>query len=84
MAFNKKKADARKQWLGEYKAGDHVAHSKLNNILTYPDFINKELVLFSIASNERAIPSVVDGLKPGQRKIIFAAFKRNLIREIKV
>jgi hypothetical protein len=28
------------------------------------DFINKELILFSMADNVRSIPSVVDGFKP--------------------
>lgn len=48
------------------------------------DFVNKELILFSMADNIRSIPSVADGLKPGQRKILFACFKRNLTKEIKV
>ena len=48
------------------------------------DFINKELILYSMADNIRSIPSMVDGLKPGQRKVLFGSFKRNLIREIKV
>ncbi|CAO2047852.1 unnamed protein product [Urochloa humidicola] len=30
------------------------------------------------------IPSVVDGLTPDQRKILFCAFKRNLVKEVKV
>jgi DNA topoisomerase-2 len=46
-----------------------VDHSK--QVLNFSDFINKELVLFSIADNKRSIPSMVDGLKPGQRKILF-------------
>lgn len=33
------------------------------------DFITKELVLFSVADNVRSIPSVLDGLKPAQRKV---------------
>lgn len=49
-----------------------------------PTFINKELILFSMADNVRSIPSVVDGLKPGHRKILFSCFKRNLKTEIKV
>ena len=48
------------------------------------DFINKELILYSMADNIRSIPSVVDGLKPGQRKIMYGSFKRNLRKEIKV
>jgi DNA topoisomerase-2 len=32
----------------------------------------------------RSIPSVVDGLKPGHRKILFSCFKRNLKGEVKV
>ena len=37
--------------------------------VNYTDFVNKELVLFSNLDNERSIPSLVDGLKPGQRKV---------------
>lgn len=43
----------------------------------------QELILFSRADLERSIPCMVDGLKPGQRKILFACFKRNLKKEIK-
>eukprot|EP00497_Spongosphaera_streptacantha_P001409 TRINITY_DN199_c0_g2_i7.p1 TRINITY_DN199_c0_g2~~TRINITY_DN199_c0_g2_i7.p1 ORF type:complete len:544 (-),score=214.66 TRINITY_DN199_c0_g2_i7:27-1469(-) len=32
----------------------------------------------------RSIPSAVDGLKPGQRKILFACFKKKMKKEIKV
>ena len=32
------------------------------------DFIQKELILFSRADNVRSIPSLLDGLKPAQRK----------------
>ncbi|KAM3193856.1 hypothetical protein ACQJBY_070474 [Aegilops geniculata] len=31
-----------------------------------------------------AIPSMVDGLKPGQRKVLFCAIKRNLVQEATV
>lgn len=44
----------------------------------------QELILFSRADLERSIPSMVDGLKPGQRKIMFSCFKRNLKEDIKV
>lgn len=46
--------------------------------VTYTDFINKELVQFAKYDVLRAIPSLIDGFKPVQRKIMWAAFKRNL------
>lgn len=59
-----------------------VDHS--NTSLSYTDFVNKELIQFSMADVVRSIPSALDGLKPGQRKILFACFKRKLFKEIKV
>lgn len=82
LAFNKKKADDRKNWLGEFVPGTYLDHSASSISIT--DFINKELILFSMADNVRSIPSVVDGLKQGQRKVLFSCFKRNLKSEIKV
>lgn len=82
MAFNKKKADDRKEWLRQFQPGTFMDHRMAE--ISIGDFINKELILFSMADNARSIPSVMDGLKPGQRKILFACFKRNLKSEIKV
>ncbi|KAK4372152.1 hypothetical protein RND71_007536 [Anisodus tanguticus] len=52
--------------------------------ISYTEFVNKELILFSMADLQRSIPSMPDGLKPGQRKILFCAFKRNFVKEAKV
>lgn len=82
LAFNKKKADERKNWLGDFIPGTYLDHSSTNISIT--DFINRELILFSMADNIRSIPSVMDGLKPGQRKVLFCCFKKNLKNEIKV
>jgi DNA topoisomerase-2 len=82
MAFNKKRADDRKEWINAYEDGVCVDHRIKS--LEYKDFINKELVQFSKYDVMRSIPSVVDGLKPGQRKVLFCAFKRNLKSDIKV
>ena len=82
LAFSKTKIDARKQWILDYKPGSCVDYNAKS--LGFTEFINKELILFSIADCERSIPNVVDGLKPAQRKVLFACFKRNLTREIKV
>ena len=83
MVFSKKLAERRKAWLQEYRPGTFLAQEDVQ-FLRYIDFVNKELILFSMESNVRAIPSVVDGFKPGQRKILFSCFKRNLNKEIKV
>ncbi|CAG8582278.1 18254_t:CDS:2, partial [Racocetra fulgida] len=82
MAFNKKKADARKEWLRTYQPGTYMDHNVEE--ITITDFINKELILFSMADNARSIPSVIDGFKPGQRKVMYGCFKRNLNKEVKV
>ncbi|KAF9242373.1 DNA topoisomerase [Melanogaster broomeanus] len=82
LAFSKKKADERKEWLRQFKAGTYLDHNI--DEIPFSDFINKELILFSMADNVRSIPSVADGLKPGQRKVIWGCFKRKLKKEIKV
>ncbi|KAI0668658.1 type II DNA topoisomerase [Trametes maxima] len=82
LAFSKKKADDRKEWLRQFRPGTFLDHTMREIPLS--DFINRELILFSMADNIRSIPSVSDGLKPGQRKVIWSCFKRNLKKEIKV
>ncbi|OJJ49061.1 hypothetical protein ASPZODRAFT_60711 [Penicilliopsis zonata CBS 506.65] len=82
LAFSKKKADERKEWLRQFKPGTFLDHTTKK--ITYTDFINKELILFSMADNIRSIPSVVDGLKPGQRKVLYTCFRRNLKKDMKV
>ena len=52
--------------------------------VTFKDFIDKELVLFSYEDLERSIPSCIDGFKPGQRKVIWVCFKRNDKKDVKV
>ena len=83
LAFSKKKADARKQWLGDLVPGTYLDMS-LKDDITYGDFINKELILFSMADNMRSIPSVIDGFKPSQRKVLYTCFRRNLKKDVKV
>lgn len=39
------------------------------------DFINNELREYALYDNERSIPSVVDGLKTSQRKVIYTVFE---------
>ena len=81
LAFNKQRADDRKEWLKGY---DRTSLIPSGNRLPYDDFIHKDLIHFSYYNLERSIPNVMDGLKTSQRKILYAAFKRNLTQEIRV
>ena len=81
LAFNKQRADDRKEWLKGY---DRTALIPNGNRVPYDDFIHKDLIHFSYYNLERSIPNVMDGLKTSQRKILYAAFKRNLTQEIRV
>ncbi len=82
LAFNKKRADDRKEWLATYDPRRQLEIK--NKKAAFTRFIHDELIHFSNADNIRSLPSLMDGLKPSQRKILFAAFKRNLRQEIRV
>ena len=79
LAFNKKRADDRKFWLSEYDKKVNIDYQQKE--VPYEDFINKELIHFSNYDIERSIPSLVDGLKTSQRKILFGCVKRNLVSD---
>lgn len=80
-AFNKDRANDRKDWLGAY---DNRVLDLGQYTVSFSDFIDKDLIQFSMADNERSIPNMMDGLKTSLRKILYCAFKRNLTNEIKV
>lgn len=82
LAFNKRRADDRKAWINAYEEGRLVDHTQQE--VSYKDFVDKELVLFAKANVTRAIPSMVDGFKPSQRKVLFGCFKRKLRSDVKV
>ena len=82
MVFNKKRADDRKDWLEQYDRTDYVDTN--NQTVSYEDFINKEFIHFSKYDCDRSIPNLMDGQKTSLRKILYAAFKKNLTTEIKV
>ena len=83
MAFNKKKTEERKNWLMNFDPNTPPLNLDVTKI-SYNKFINRELILFSMYDNQRSIPSVCDGLKPSERKILYGCFKKNLREEIKV
>jgi DNA topoisomerase-2 len=83
MAFNKKRADDRKEWLANYSREAYLDTSK--PAIPYEEFVDRGLIHFSIYDNERSIPNLMDGLKISLRKILYAAFKKGGLKtEIKV
>ena len=82
LAFDKKKQRERREWIKD--TYDPNAVPEFGNTVSYRQFVDEELIHFSNADNVRSIPSVIDGFKPSQRKVLYACFKRNLKSEIKV
>jgi DNA topoisomerase-2 len=83
LAFNKKRADDRKEWLMHYNKEDVLDYSKTD--VNYDEFVNRDLIHFSNRDLERSINHICDGLKESTRKILFACMKRKLYtNEIKV
>lgn len=68
----------------EIGLGERYLYEKDTRAVSFSDFINVELVLYSNYDNVRSIPNMIDGFKPGQRKVMFTCLKRNDKREVKV
>ena len=81
MVFNKKRADDRKIWL-ETVYNRHSYADTSKHMISYEDFINKELIHYSKYDCDRSIPNLMDGLKISLRKILFSSFKKRLTVEI--
>lgn len=75
-------ADRRKEWLCNMNWDDVLDYSKSE--IPISDFVHKELIHFSNASNVRAIPAFADGFKPVQRKIVYTVLEKNYKKEVKV
>jgi len=87
LAFDKSKSDSRKKWLLESTEKNvselEVPYGNIER-LGISEFVHKDLVNFSLADLKRSIAHVSDGLKPSQRKVIYACFSKNLTSEMKV
>lgn len=69
LAFCGKLANKRKEWIRAY---EEIIQSQMPTEVNISDFINRELVEYSIYNIKRSIPCW-DGLKPSQRKILWAS-----------
>lgn len=82
MVFGKKNANRRKEWLEDYDEDLAVDHKR--DEISYREFVDQEMIHFSVYNNMRSICHLVDGLKPSKRKILFGFFKKNMKKEVKV
>ena len=73
LAFDDRLADQRKEWIQAYDPTTQTP--SLAREVSVSQFINTELIEFSLDDLRRSIPSEVDGLKVSQRKILEAAFR---------
>jgi DNA gyrase/topoisomerase IV subunit B len=82
-AFSNKESDARKTWLENYNP-NHISFdwskdlSDESKSQTFSDFINFELIKYSINDCARSIPHIMDGMKESHRKVLYSCFLRNL------
>ena len=83
-AFSKDKTNERKDWLKYYDKNNVLKIVDGDNKFSFTEFVDNELIHFSNADNLRSIPDAIDGLKPSQRKVLFAAFEKKLKNDIKV
>ncbi len=83
LAFSKDKINERKNWLINYNS-KNTLQIVPPTIINIDMFIHQELIHFSNYDNLRSIPLLADGLKPSQRKVLYACFKKNLKSEMKV
>jgi len=85
LAFSKAQSDDRKGWLINHMASppDGIPYGKVAK-LPVTEFIHRDLANFSAEDIKLSIPHVVDGLKPSQRKVIYACLKKNLVSDMKV
>ena len=77
LAFSKTRQPDRKLWLADYDRNNIPDYTA--STVSYKDFVNKELIHFSNSDNRRSIPSLMDGLKESQRKILFGTKKKGKI-----
>ena len=83
LAFDKTRADDRKIWLQNYDKNNVLLYE--DKTVSYYKFVHSDLIHFSNDDLSRSIPSIVDGLKPSQRKVLFGAYLRGLDKtEVKV
>ena len=85
LAFDGGRENNRKSWMNNYDPNKYLDNTAKK--ISYTDFINTELRAFAIYNVSRAVPNIMDGFKPSQRKIYYASVMKNIYtkeKEIRV
>ena len=82
-AFKKGFEDTRKEWIKESTGKQNSLDCSIMK-QSISQFVNHELINFSIADLERSIPNMMDGMKPSQRKVLFGCIKKGVYVDTKV
>ncbi len=72
-SFNGKRTEDRKDWLTTITPDTHLPRVR-GEPISCIDFVENDLALYAMDACVRSIPSLVDGLKPSQRKILYTLF----------
>ncbi len=80
-AFDDENSDIRKEWILNW-GGD--VEFELNSKELIPDFINKELITYSMENLTRCIPKMMDGFKNAQRKALWGVMKKKLKKAMRL
>ena len=78
MIFHKGFTNERKQWLLKYDTYQNDGYTVPMEHYPISLYFNQELMKYSLEDCKRSIPSLFDGLKVSQRKILYSVFKKNL------
>lgn len=78
--FHQKFSNERKNWLEAFDPTKYIIPTHTYNIT---DFINYELIRYSIDDCRRNIPNLFDGFKLSQRKIMYSLLKKKLFYNTK-
>lgn len=76
LAFNGDRVEDRKIWLNSYD--ENRIYESRDGFIPYSNYFNDNFIHFSNYDNIRSIPSICDGLKPSQRKILYTVIKKNI------
>jgi len=78
--FHSKFSDQRKTWLEQYDPSNQneVVGKESIQHLPISNFLDHEMIKFSIDDCKRSLPHMIDGLKESHRKILYATFLKNL------